>query len=161
MTAGHAWIGDMGESARVVSATRDIAAGAERIFELIADPARQPSWDGNDNLATAEPGQRVRRVGDVFAMTLTLGSVRHNHVVEFDEGRLIAWRPSEPGKPPPGHLWRWELTPVSDTRTTVTHTYDWTALNDPDRTARAQATTAQWLRASIDRLADIAESAEA
>ncbi|WP_310778317.1 SRPBCC family protein [Mycobacterium sp. Z3061] len=151
----------MAESARVVSSSRDIAAGAPRIFELIADPSRQPGWDGNDNLAAAEPGQRVRGVGDVFAMTLTLGTVRHNHVVEFDEGRRIAWRPSEPGKPPPGHLWRWELTPVSETRTTVTHTYDWTELNDPERLARAQATTAERLRASIDRLAVIAESAEA
>lgn len=151
----------MAESARVVSASRDIAAGAQRIFELIADPSRQPSWDGNDNLAAADPGQRVRGVGDVFAMTLTLGTVRHNHVVEFDEGRRIAWRPSEPGKPPPGHLWRWELTPVSETRTTVTHTYDWTELNDPERLARAQSTTAERLRASIDRLAVIAESAEA
>ncbi|MBI2700109.1 MAG: polyketide cyclase [Mycobacterium sp.] len=150
----------MAESARVVSATRDIAAGARRIFELIADPSRQPSWDGNDNLAAADPGQRVRRVGDVFEMTLTLGAVRHNHVVEFEEGRRIAWCPSEPGNPPPGHLWRWELTPVSDTRTTVTHTYDWTALQDPDRVARAQATTAQWLRASIDRLAAIAEGTQ-
>lgn len=151
----------MAESARVVSSSRDIAAGAPRIFELIADPSRQPGWDGNDNLAAAEPGQRVRGVGDVFAMTLTLGTVRHNHVVEFDEGRRIAWRPSEPGKPPPGHLWRWELTPVSETRTTVTHTYDWTELNDPERLARAQSTTAERLRASIDRLAVIAESAEA
>lgn len=151
----------MAELARVVSSSRDIAAGAPRIFELIADPSRQPGWDGNDNLAAAEPGQRVRGVGDVFAMTLTLGTVRHNHVVEFDEGRRIAWRPSEPGKPPPGHLWRWELTPVSETRTTVTHTYDWTELNDPERLARAQATTAERLRASIDRLAVIAESAEA
>ncbi|AYE93686.1 polyketide cyclase [Mycobacterium paragordonae] len=147
----------MAESARVVSATRDIAAGAQRIFELIADPSLQPSWDGNDNLAAAEPGQRVHRVGDAFTMTLTLGTVRLNHVVEFDEGRRIAWRPSELGKTPPGHLWRWELTPVSETRTTVTHTYDWTALTDPDRLARAQATTAERLRASIDRLAAIAE----
>lgn len=147
----------MSESARVVSATRDIAAGAQRIFELIADPSLQPNWDGNDNLAASEPGQRVHRVGDAFTMTLTLGTVRLNHVVEFDEGRRIAWRPSELGKTPPGHLWRWELTPVSETRTTVTHTYDWTALSDPDRLARAQATTAERLRASIDRLAAIAE----
>lgn len=148
----------MAESARVVSATREIAASAQRIFEFIADPSHQPSWDGNDNLAVADPGQRVGRVGDIFTMTLTLGTVRHNHVVEFEEGRRIAWRPSEPGKSPPGHLWRWELTPVSDTRTSVTHTYDWTALTDPDRLARAQATTASWLRASIDRLAAIAEA---
>jgi uncharacterized protein YndB with AHSA1/START domain len=42
---------------RVVRAGREIAAGAGRIFELIADPAAQPRWDGNDNLATAAAGR--------------------------------------------------------------------------------------------------------
>ena len=72
-----------------------------------------------------------------------------NHVVEFDEGRLIAWLPSEPGQPPPGHLWRWELEPHGDGATLVVHTYDWTQLTDPDRLERARATTAERLR-SID-----------
>ncbi|MEP6853332.1 MAG: polyketide cyclase, partial [bacterium] len=45
---------------RVVCASREIAASAGRIFELIADPAQQPRWDGNDNLAEAPAGQRVR-----------------------------------------------------------------------------------------------------
>ena len=47
------------EPPRVVSASREIAAGTERIFELIADPAQQPRWDGNDNLAAAPAGQRI------------------------------------------------------------------------------------------------------
>jgi uncharacterized protein YndB with AHSA1/START domain len=51
------------EQPRVVSASREIAAGPERIFELIADPAQQPRWDGNDNLAEAPAGQRVHRAG--------------------------------------------------------------------------------------------------
>ena len=74
------------EAPRVVSASREIAAGPRRIFELIADPAQQPRWDGNDNLAMAPGGQRIYRAGDVFTMTLTKGSIRENHVVEFDEG---------------------------------------------------------------------------
>jgi uncharacterized protein YndB with AHSA1/START domain len=145
------------DTPRVVSATREIAAGAGRIFELIADPAAQPSWDGNDNLASAPTGQRVRRRGDVFAMTLTRGEIRENHVVEFEEGRRIAWTPAEPGKMPPGHLWRWELEPVDPSRTRVTHTYDWTRLTDEGRLPRARATTTDRLRASLDRLAALAE----
>src|SRR5215213_424125 len=141
----------------VVSASREIAAPADKIFELIADPSLQPWWDGNDNLAEAPAGQRIRAVGDVFTMTLTMGGVRHNHTVEFDEGRLIAWLPSEPGKKPPGHLWRWQLEPVDDARTLVTHTYDWTQLTDEKRIVRARATTADKLQASIDRLAELAE----
>jgi uncharacterized protein YndB with AHSA1/START domain len=140
----------------VVSYERVIAASPDRIFALIADPAAQPRWDGNDNLRAAADGQRVRAVGDVFVMTLTLGSERENHVVEFEEGRRIAWRPADPGQPPAGHLWRWELEPLDDGRTLVRHTYDWSELTDPKRFERARATTADRLRASADRLADLA-----
>jgi len=147
----------MTEERRVVSASRDVAAPAARIFELIADPAQQPRWDGNDNLAEAPSGQRVRAVGDVFTMGLTMGAVRENHVVEFEEGRLIAWRPSEPGAKPPGHLWRWQLEPIDDTHTRVTHTYDWSQLTDENRLVRARATTSERLQASVDRLAALAE----
>ena len=144
----------------MVSASREIAADARRIFELIADPALQPQWDGNDNLAEAASGQRVRQVGDVFMMTLTGDSaLRENHVVEFDEGRRIAWLPAEPGQDPPGHLWRWELEPIDVSRTRVTHTYDWSQLRDEKRLRRARATTKDNLQASIKRLASASRDA--
>ena len=145
-------------SERIVSSSREIAAPALRIFDLIADPARQPEWDGNDNLQHADEGQRVNGVGETFLMQNKSGRVRENHVVEFQEGRTIAWRPSEEGKTPPGHLWRWELEPIDDGHTRVTHTYDWTALEDERRLTRARATTSDKLAASIDRLAALAES---
>lgn len=147
----------MDNEIRVVSASRDIAAPAERIFELIADPAEQPRWDGNDNLSHAAAGQRVHDVGDVFVMRLMQGADRENHVVEFAEGRLIAWKPSEPGRPQPGHLWRWELEPLDGGHTRVTHTYDWTALDDEKRRNRARQTSADWLQSSLARLAALAE----
>ena len=147
---------------RVARASREIAAGTERIFALIADPALQPRWDGNDNLAEAAAGQRIRNVGEVFTMTLTGdGAVRENHVVEFEEGRRIAWRPAEPGQRPPGHLWRWELEPIDESRTNVTHTYDWSQLTDAKRLARARATTDAKLHASLNRLASLAEERSA
>jgi uncharacterized protein YndB with AHSA1/START domain len=144
---------------RVASASRVVAADAARIFELIADPARQPSWDGNDNLAEAPAGQRVRAVGAVFTMTLTGGAVRENHVVDFEEGRRIAWQPAEPGAAPPGHVWLWQLEPLDASRTRVTHTYDWTQLTDVTRLPRARATTPDKLQASLARLAAVAERA--
>jgi uncharacterized protein YndB with AHSA1/START domain len=146
------------DAPRVVSAERVVGSGAAAVFELIADPAQQPRWDGNDNLDAADPGQRVRAVGDVFRMRTTKGNVRENHVVEFEEGRRIAWRPAEPGAEPPGHLWRWELEPVDSGQTRVRHTYDWTRLTDEQRLPRARATTAARLQASVDRLAELAES---
>ncbi|MGP5303936.1 SRPBCC family protein [Brachybacterium alimentarium] len=143
---------------RIVRASREIAAPAATLFELIADPAEQPRWDGNDNLGSAAPGQRVTAVGDVFVMTLTKGSERANHVVELEEGRRIAWKPGEIDGPTFGQLWRWELEPLDNGSTLVTHTYDWTDLHGPEaRIQRARSTTAGTLRASIDRLAALVE----
>jgi uncharacterized protein YndB with AHSA1/START domain len=148
---------DSNTEGMIVSASRDIAAPAASIFELIADPSQQPRLDGNDNLAEAAPGQRVHARGDVFTMTNTSGRVRENHVVEFVEGQRIAWQPAEPGAAPFGQLWRWELSELEDGVTRVTHTYDWTSLTDPDRLDRARNTTPAMLRASLDRLAALAE----
>ncbi|MFF8819030.1 SRPBCC family protein [Leucobacter sp. NPDC015123] len=150
----------MEDSERQISATRFIAASPEALFELIADPAAQPRWDGNNNLSSAAPGQRVRAVGDVFVMTNIGDRVRENHVVEFIEGRLIAWRPSPVGESAPGHLWRWELEPTTG-GTLVRHSYDWSELTDPARFERARANTPETLRASIDRLAELAEDTAA
>ena len=139
------------EVSRVVQASRIIGAPADVIFEHIADPARQPAWDGNDNLAEAPDGQRVRGVGDVFSMTLTQGAVRENHVVEFEEGRRIGWRHF--GR----HVWRYELEPVAE-GTRVTETFDWSGalapqvlerLGVPARNARAMERTLERLPALV------------
>ncbi len=144
------------EAGRTVSATLEVSAPADVIFELIADPSAQPRWDGNDNLGEAPPGQRVRGTGEVFTMVLARGAVRENHVVEFEEGRRIAWLPADPGAPPAGHLWRWELEPTGATTTRVTHTYDWSGLTDEKRFTRARSFRPEHLRASLDRLARLA-----
>lgn len=146
------------DESRVASFSREVRAAAPRIFDAIAEPSRQPEWDGNDNLGDAADGQRVSAVGDMFAMTLTGGLVRENHVVEFVEGRLIAWKPAEPGQPPVGHLWRWEIEPIDDERCRVTHTYDWTDMHDENRYAKARATTSERLANSVDRLAALVEA---
>ena len=145
------------DESRVVSATREIDAPADLIFEYIADPAKQPLWDGNDNLGSSSSA-RVRAVGEVFEMTLAHREppeVRENHVVEFEEGRRIAWLPSPVGGEAPGHLWRWELEPISAGATRVTHTYDWTKLTDEQRMRKARSTTSANLDASLARLDEI------
>ncbi len=142
---------------RIVTATRTINAPAAAIFELIADPARQPEWDGNDNLAKAPEGQRITGADQQFIMELTNGQSRTNHVVEFEEGRRIAWKPAPSGEAPRGHLFRWELYPVDDSTTEVTHTYDWTELTDETRFERARSYTQEALLSSVNRLALKAE----
>ncbi len=139
---------------QIVCAEGIVSAPVDIVFEQIANPSLQPAWDGNDNLQTAAKGQRVHAVGDTFDVTLTHDlQVRRNRVVEFEEGRLIAWLPSPVDADPPGHLWRWELEPLQDGTTRVVHTYDWTNLHDASRVAKARRTTSERLQASIDRLA--------
>ncbi|WP_209324238.1 SRPBCC family protein [Brevibacterium renqingii] len=143
---------------KVVSAELDVAAPAAAVFELIADPARQPEWDGNDNLGSAVDDQRVRGIGDSFVTTLTKGVDRENRIVDFAEGRLIAWKPSEVGGEPFGQKWVWEIEPSGEGACLVRHTYDWTELRDPQRLPRAQSTTVSNLLASLKRLKQLAES---
>lgn len=147
----------MTSETRITSAEREIQAAADVIFELIADPARQPEWDGNGNLVEAAADQRVRAVGDVFVMLIHTGDGRENLVTEFEEGQRIAWKPAPVGEEPRGHLWRWELEPVDADRTLVRHTYDWTELTDETRFERARANTPESLQRSVDRLAVLAE----
>lgn len=142
---------------RIVKATRTINAAADEVFELIADPARQPEWDGNDNLAEAPAGQRITSAGQTFTMELTNGQSRTNHVVEFEETRLIAWLPAPTGEQPRGHLFRWELRPVTESTTEVTHTYDWTQLTDETRFERARQYTEEALLNSVNRLEQLVE----
>ncbi|MGO1174243.1 MAG: hypothetical protein ACTHXO_12780 [Actinomycetaceae bacterium] len=143
---------------RVVSASLEIEAPAAEIFELIAVPANQPRWDGNDNLVESPVTTQVAEVGEVFEMLNTSGSTRANTVSELEQDRLVAWMPGVVGEEPVGHVWRWELRPESEGRTLVTHTYDWTNLHDEKRLTRARATTSEHLLASVRRLKELAES---
>src|SRR5699024_3439762 len=77
----------------------------------------------------------------------------------FTEGREIVWRTAPHGEQPPGHQWGWELEPLADGGTRVTHRYDFTDLPDAQeqRLAKARLMTPEKLRASLDRLAALAE----
>ncbi len=146
------------DSLKVVTAELTINAAAAEVFELLADPTRHADWDGNDNVAASAPGQRVTGAGVAFITTLTKGVERENHVVEFVEGELIAWKPSEVGGEPFGQKWRWEVEALGETSSTVRQTYDWTELRDVRRFPRARSTTPEMLLASMRRLKELAES---
>ncbi|GAA2025946.1 SRPBCC family protein [Yaniella flava] len=146
---------------RITSAEREVSIPAAQVFKLIADPARHPQFDGNDNLSRADQGQRIDRVGQRFTMELTNGQSRDNEVVEFEEGRRIAWKPAPVGEEPRGHVWRWELEPVNDLTTLVRHTYDWSELTDETRFERARANTEEALSRSVTKLAELAETLDA
>ena len=114
-------------SDQAVRVERPIPAPAERIFDVLADPARHPEIDGSGTVRAARPGNPERlELGSRFGMNMRVIYPYRitNEVVEFEEGRRIAWRHFF------GHRWRWELEPVEG-GTKVTHTFDYSTARSP------------------------------
>lgn len=97
-----------------------IEAPAEAIFEILADPSQHPRFDGSDTVQASMSGPARLALGSRFGMRMRIGLPYRidNTVVEFEEGRLIAWR--HLGR----HRWRYLLEPLPDGATAVTETFD-------------------------------------
>lgn len=134
--------------------SRVVNAPAERIFELIADPANHPLIDGSGSvLASHSTEPRRLELGARFGMDMKLGlpyKIR-NTVVEFEDGSRIAWRHFN------GHRWRWELRDLGDGRTEVTETFDWSTARFPKgiELVGFPARNRESIEASLQRLVDM------
>lgn len=106
---------------RTVTVTRDVDATPERIFDLLADFRRHQEIDGSDTVTGALDGPDRLSKGARFGMSMRIGLpyVIQNTVVEFEEGRRIAWRHFA------GHRWRYELEPLDGGGTRVAESFDW------------------------------------
>jgi uncharacterized protein YndB with AHSA1/START domain len=102
----------------VVSVERLIAAPPEEIFDILADPSQHPVIDGSGMLVESKAAAPERlRLGSTFGMSMKLGIGYSmvNEVVEFEEGRRIAWKARPPGtlgRFLGGRIWRYELSPA-------------------------------------------------
>lgn len=113
---------------RSISVTATVPAPAERIFDVLADPSRHPVIDGSGTVRAPRPDAPDRlALASTFGMDMKIGLAYRieNVVVEFEENRLIAWRHFN------GHRWRWQLTPLDDSTTEVTETFDWSTARLP------------------------------
>jgi uncharacterized protein YndB with AHSA1/START domain len=118
----------MTDDARQVSVSRRIAAPADTIFSVLADPTRHPELDGSGTVKQATFGPARLALGEKFGMKMRMGLPYRiaSTVVEFEEGRRIAW--AHLGK----HRWRYELEPVDGgAATMVTETFDWSTARSP------------------------------
>lgn len=103
--------------ADVVTVERIVPAPAQAIFDLLADPSRHHEIDGSGTLLGAKaPGGKVG-LGDTFGMSMKMGIPYSmvSTVVEYEEGRRIAWQtrgPGRIGKLGGGRIWRYELEPL-------------------------------------------------
>ncbi len=105
----------------VITRSRTIGAPAQRIFDLLADPAAHPRFDGSGTVKAPTKAPERLSLGANFGMSMKIGAPYKitNEVLEFEEGRRIAWRHFG------GHIWRYELEPAGDGQTTrVTETFD-------------------------------------
>src|SRR5580658_1794920 len=80
-----------------VSVTRRIEAPVERVFAVLSDPARHPSFDGSDMLRDGSANQPIQAVGDAFTVKMyndEMGDYEmRNYVVDYELHRRIVWEP--------------------------------------------------------------------
>jgi hypothetical protein len=122
-----------------INRSRTIAAGAAAVFAVLADPSAHAEIDGTGWVRGSVDGARITGAGQVFRMAM----YHPNHpdkdykianlVEVFDEPRSIAWKPGTES-PETGELsfggwtWRYDLEAIDPSQTTVTLTYDWSAV---------------------------------
>lgn len=111
---------DQPAAGKSVSASRVIAADAQTLFDIVADPTLHHVIDGSGSVKGTRGGSRKLALGDKFSTSMRIGVpyVISNKVVEYTEGRRIAW--AHIG----GWRWRYEFEPVEG-GTEVTETFDW------------------------------------
>ena len=116
---------------------RTINAPSAEIFEVLSNPERHVELDGSGFVKSDEKSDRIQQVGDVFTMNMEgphMGGEyqTENHVVGYDENKLLAWKTAPAGSEPPGWQWVWELESQGSDSTLARLTYDWDAVTDQD-----------------------------
>ena len=139
-----------------VSATRRVAAAAHAIFLLVSDPARHVDIDGSRMLQAAPDARPLTAVGQTFDMDMDrrpLGDIPNMAeykvrctVTQLIPDRLIEWTVRAVGKPPAGHVYGWQIEPLTDDQCLVSNYCDWTNISNE---LRAKF---RWPVVPVDRL---------
>ncbi|HTX26351.1 MAG TPA: hypothetical protein VME19_04945 [Streptosporangiaceae bacterium] len=126
------------ETCPPVSVSRTIGAPADKLFSILARPARHPLIDGSGMVVRADSDAVLSGVGDVFDMKMhndEMGEYEMtNCVFQYELNRQIGWEPAlkaasrdedqEGIGDPALHRWAFDLLPVDAGSTLVTETYD-------------------------------------
>jgi uncharacterized protein YndB with AHSA1/START domain len=135
-----------------------IAAPAQKIFELIADPRSHQLFDGSGTIQKSISGPDRLSLGAKFGMGMKIKVPYRitNTVVSFEEGKKISW----------SHLMKWtwtyELQDLGDGKTQVTETFSgrdipWYAEKWLDATGSLERNP-KWMAKSLVQLKAICES---
>ena len=113
----------------MVSESVDIVAPPEVVFTILADPRQQTRIDGSGSVRGLLKGPERLSKGASFGVDMKLFGLPYkirNTVVEFEEGRRVAWRHFG------GHRWRYVLEPI-DSGTRVRESFDYSMFGLPHR----------------------------
>ena len=120
-----------------VTATRVVNAPVEAVFAVLTDPAKHAAIDGTGWVCETVDSTPLTAAGQIFRMSMyhpnhPEGNYETaNRVQVFDPPSTISWETGyDPGDGTlrfGGWFWRYDLTPVGPSSTTVTLTYDWSA----------------------------------
>ena len=147
-----------GDTKQTVS--RVIDASAKDIFDFLTLPANHARFDGSEMVRSDEKTQRIQKVGDVFTMNMHAEHMggdyqTDNHVVAYDENKLVGWQTAPAGTEPKGWEWVYELTPEGPNATQVQLTYDWSKVTDKELLKKVSfpLISEEQLEGSLGRLA--------
>jgi Polyketide cyclase / dehydrase and lipid transport len=126
-----------------VSATAVIDASAETIFAVLADPVKHAAIDGTGWVSETLDSTPLIAAGQLFRMSMYHPNHPDgyyqtvNRVQVFDPPSTISWEPGYDAGDGTlgfgGWIWRYDLTPDGPSTTTVTLSYDWSAVPDAIR----------------------------
>ena len=124
-------------------ATAIVDAPAAVIFAVLADPGRHAAIDGTGWVCEPLDHEPLTAAGQTFGMAMYHdqhpdgGYQVVNRVLAFDPPRAISWEPGyrtgDGSLAFGGWTWRYDLDPVAPSQTSVTLSYDWSAVPDPIR----------------------------
>jgi hypothetical protein len=115
-----------------------IAALAETVFDVLADPSTHEAIDGTGWVRQPLDGRQLTETGQIFRMAMYHENhpdkdyEMANRVEIFDPPHAIAWQPGQGADDDAlefgGWIWRYDLSPVTPSQTEVTLNYDWSAV---------------------------------
>lgn len=147
----------------------EVPASPEKVFALLADPARHPEIDGAGMLRGLVEGGPISGPGETFTMSMNNPILDDyqvtNTVTVFEPGRRIGWSPCglagdnldrlgdmKPG----GQTFTFELEPNGSGGTRVTQVYDWSGVTDPQFKGLMPFLKEEQLAGTIERIAKAA-----
>lgn len=122
-----------------IDTTITIPAPADAVFTVLADPTTHAAIDGTGWVRESLDGKSLTEPGQIFRIAMYHDNHPNksyemaNKVVVFDRPCAIAW---EPGQDMAGDgqlsfggwIWRYDITENGPSESSVTLTYDWSAV---------------------------------